>query len=83
VVNPKAWLAIAAVFASGRLAQGPVADAVAKVALLTVVVAAIHVGWLLAGRLLTPLLRVPRAARAVHVGLAAVLVGAAAVAVLP
>src|SRR3954453_4841706 len=48
VVNPKAWLAIAAVCASGRLAQGPVADAVAKAALLTVVVAAIHVGWLLA-----------------------------------
>ena len=38
VANPKAWVAIAAVFASTRLAGTATADAVAKVAVLTVMI---------------------------------------------
>jgi len=39
VANPKAWIAIAAVFASARLADGTAADAAAKVAVLTAMIA--------------------------------------------
>jgi threonine/homoserine/homoserine lactone efflux protein len=79
VVNPKAWIAVAAVFASARLAQNAVTDAALKFPLLTLMIIAIHVGWLLAGRLLLPALRVPALARAVNLALAVVLVAATAI----
>ena len=40
VANPKAWIAIAAVFASARLADGAAVDAAAKVAVLAVMIVA-------------------------------------------
>jgi len=73
-LNPKAWVAIGAVFVGARLAAGPVLDATAKVLVLTVLIVVIHVGWLAAGRLLEPLLRSPRRARAVNITLAGMLV---------
>lgn len=76
--NPKAWVAIAAVFSSVRIVHGVTADAAAKVAVLSVMIVAINVTWLLAGRSLAPLLRDPRRARVVNVGLAAALVAATA-----
>ena len=76
VANPKAWVAIAAVFASARL------DAAAKVAVLSVMIVVIMTAWLVAGTALAPVLRDPRRARAVNIGLAAALVGATALAVL-
>jgi threonine/homoserine/homoserine lactone efflux protein len=73
-LNPKAWVAIGAVFLSARLAGAPVVDATAKVVVLTVLILVIHVGWLAAGRMLEPVLRSPRRARAVNITLATLLV---------
>jgi threonine/homoserine/homoserine lactone efflux protein len=82
VANPKAWVAIAAVFAGSTVAHGALADASAKVALLIMMIVAIHVGWLAAGVPLAPLLRDPRRARAVNLSLALALVCATALAVV-
>jgi threonine/homoserine/homoserine lactone efflux protein len=81
VANPKAWVAIAAVFASARLADAAATDAAAKVAVLSVMIVLINGGWLLVGASLAPVLRDPRRARVVNVALAAALVGATALAV--
>lgn len=82
VANPKAWLAIAAVFASARLAGAASTDAAAKVVVLTGMIVVICVTWLVAGRSIAPLLREPRQARAVNVALAVILVAATALALL-
>jgi threonine/homoserine/homoserine lactone efflux protein len=82
VANPKAWVAIAAVFAGARLADSATADAVAKVAVLSVMIVLITVAWLLAGASFASMLRDPRRARLVNAVLAAALVGATALAVL-
>ena len=74
VTNPKAWVAIAAVFLSARLAANQVADATAKFLVLSCLIVVIHLGWLAVGRLLEPALRTPGRARAVNVVLAALLV---------
>lgn len=81
VANPKAWVAIAAVFASARLGAGAAADGAAKVALLAAMIVVINAAWLVLGASLAPLLREPRRARAVNVTLAVALVGATALAV--
>jgi threonine/homoserine/homoserine lactone efflux protein len=78
-LNPKAWVAIGAVFLSTRLSEAPVLDATAKVVALAALIVVVHAGWLAAGRLMEPLLRVPRRARAVNV----VLAGLLAVAMIP
>jgi threonine/homoserine/homoserine lactone efflux protein len=83
VANPKAWVAIAAVFASARLASGAAADAAAKVAVLTCMIVLINTTWLAAGASLATWLRVPDRARVVNVTLAAVLVAAAALTLHP
>ena len=80
VANPKAWVAIAAVFASARLAHGATADAAAKVLVLTAMIVLINATWLVAGSSLAPLLRDPRRTRVVNGVLAAALVGATALA---
>jgi threonine/homoserine/homoserine lactone efflux protein len=82
VANPKAWVAIAAVFASARLADTAAADAAAKVAVLTGVIVLIMSVWLVAGASLAPVLRDPVRARVVNAVLAAALVGATALAVV-
>lgn len=82
VANPKAWVAIAAVFASARLADAPIADAGAKVVVLGAMIVVIMTGWLVAGASLAPLLRDPRRARIVNVAFAAALVAATALAVV-
>ena len=82
VANPKAWVAIAAVFASARLAHGATADAVSKVAVLTVIVAVVNTAWLGVGASIAPLLRDPRRARLVNRGLAVALLVATALAVV-
>jgi threonine/homoserine/homoserine lactone efflux protein len=80
VANPKAWVAIAAVFASARLAHSATADAAAKVLVLTGMIVLINTTWLVAGSSLAPLLRDARRARVVNVVLAASLVAATALA---
>jgi threonine/homoserine/homoserine lactone efflux protein len=82
VANPKAWVAIAAVFASARLAGATATDAAAKVVLLSAMIVLINSAWLVAGASLAPSLRDPRRARVVNVTLAAALVAAAALALL-
>jgi threonine/homoserine/homoserine lactone efflux protein len=82
VANPKAWVAIAAVFASAHLAAAATADALAKTAVLAAMVVAINAVWLVAGASLAPALRDPRRARVVNGTLALALVAATGVAVL-
>lgn len=83
IANPKAWIAIAAVFAGARLSPGAGADAAGKLVLLTAMIVVIHVGWLLVGASIAPLLRSRRWSRAVNGTLAAALVLATVPAVLP
>jgi threonine/homoserine/homoserine lactone efflux protein len=82
VANPKAWVAIAAVFASAHLADTATTDATAKIAVLTAMIIMICATWLVAGRSIAPLLRDPRRARLVNATLAVAVVGATALAVL-
>jgi threonine/homoserine/homoserine lactone efflux protein len=82
VANPKAWIAIAAVFASARLVDSTTADAAAKTVVLSVMIVLIMTAWLIAGASLAPLLRDPHRARLVNTALAAALVAATALAVL-
>ncbi|HZD70392.1 MAG TPA: LysE family transporter [Actinomycetes bacterium] len=82
VANPKAWIAIAAVFASSHLADNATTDAAAKIAVLTVMIVLIMAAWLIAGASLAFMLRDPDRARIINAALAAVLVGATALAVL-
>jgi threonine/homoserine/homoserine lactone efflux protein len=81
VANPKAWVAIAAVFAGSRLASGTVADASGKVAVLTAMILVINASWLGIGAALAAQLREPRTARGVNVVLAAALVASLVVVV--
>jgi threonine/homoserine/homoserine lactone efflux protein len=80
VANPKAWVAIAAVFAGAHLADAAMLDAVSKTAVLTAMIVVINAAWLVAGASLAQLLRDARRARTVNVLLAVALVVASAVA---
>ena len=57
VSNPKAWVAIAAVFASTHLADTATTDAAAKIVVLTVMIIQICATWLIAGASLARWLR--------------------------
>jgi threonine/homoserine/homoserine lactone efflux protein len=81
LANPKAWVAITAVFASAQLARAASADAVAKAAVLTGMIVLINTAWLVAGASFAGLFRCPRRARTVNCVLAVVLVGASAFAI--
>lgn len=75
VANPKAYVAIAAVFADSTLvAADPMFDAVAKLVALIPMIVAIHLVWLLAGTSLAGVLRDPVSSRIVNLALAASLV---------
>lgn len=82
VANPKAWVAIAAVFASAHLTDTATTDAAAKIAVLTGMIMLICTAWLIAGASLARLLRDPPRARVINAALAVALVGATALAVL-
>jgi threonine/homoserine/homoserine lactone efflux protein len=82
VANPKAWVAIAAVFASARLADSATTDAAAKVVLLGLTIVVIMVVWLIVGASLAPMLRDPRRARIINIAFAVALVITTALAVL-
>jgi threonine/homoserine/homoserine lactone efflux protein len=72
--NPKAYIAIGAVFAGTTLVAGQyVLDAAAKIAVLSVMIVIIHFGWLLAGVSLARFLRDPIASRLINLALAAIL----------
>jgi threonine/homoserine/homoserine lactone efflux protein len=82
IANPKAWVAIAAVFASARLAGNAAADAAGKVAVLTFMIVIINTTWLAAGASLAPRLRDRGRARAINRVLAVVLIAAATLTVI-
>jgi threonine/homoserine/homoserine lactone efflux protein len=74
IANPKAWLAIAAVFAGTTvITDDRGLDAVIKTALLSVMIVIIHVCWLLAGASLSRVLRDPLSSRLMNISLAATL----------
>jgi threonine/homoserine/homoserine lactone efflux protein len=75
VANPKAYVAIAAVLAGSATAAG--ADALgvpARLAVLILMIVAIHVVWLLAGAAFAQYLRQPLASRIINLVFAATLV---------
>jgi len=75
IANPKAYLAIAAVFAGTPLPLGaPAIEAALKTAVLTGMIVLIHMAWLLAGTSLARILRDPAHARIVNLLFAAVLI---------
>ena len=75
IANPKAYLAIAAVFAGTTIfVEDRGIDAMAKTALLSVMIVTIHVSWLGAGALLSLILHDPIRSRIVNVLLATSLV---------
>lgn len=77
VANPKAWLAIAAVFASApRLGAG------LRVVVLVGMIVLIHAVWLGLGAALARVLRRPVASRIINVGLAVAMVVLTAVALI-
>ena len=81
VANPKAWFAIAAVFAGSTLVEGSrSSDGLAKVIVLAAMIVIIHVGWVLAGSSLARMLRDPVASRVANIVFAVIL---AVTAILP
>jgi threonine/homoserine/homoserine lactone efflux protein len=74
VANPKAWVAIAAVFVSARLASTAAVDAGLKSCVLVVMIVIINTGWLAAGASLAPILRDPVRSRRANLVLAAALI---------
>ncbi|ALA18695.1 MULTISPECIES: LysE family translocator [unclassified Chelatococcus] len=83
LANPKAWLAITAVFTGTSVVRsGGWLDAAVKMAVLTAMIVLIHAAWLLAGTFLSRLLRDPLWARLTNVALALLLVASLAVPLL-
>ncbi len=75
LVNPKGYAAMAALYSGFVLISGHLAaDVAVKVALLTLIIAATSVAWLLAGAMLTRHFREPRSNRAINVAFAVLLV---------
>jgi threonine/homoserine/homoserine lactone efflux protein len=75
IANPKAYLAIAGVFAATTIYKEDHAlDAAVKTALLGLMIVVIHLCWLLAGASLSRRLRDPAISRAVNVSLAGLLI---------
>lgn len=75
IANPKAYIAIAAVFTGATLRiDPPIVAALIKIAVLGFMIVVIHIGWLIAGASLSRLLRDPVSSRAVNLLLAAALV---------
>ena len=83
VANPKAYVAIAAVFAGTTLADTPTPDALLKTAVLALMIVVIHVAWLLAGTSFSRVFYDPVRARIANMVFAATLVVTAVIAFMP
>lgn len=82
LINPKGYAAMAALFSSFVLLRDRLAlDVGLKIALLTVLIAAVNIAWLLSGALLTRLFRDPRTNRIVNVLFAVLLIASVALAI--
>ena len=83
LINPKGYAAMAALFSSFVLVRDRLAvDAGLKIAILTVVITAVNVAWLLSGALLTRFFRDPRTNRIVNVCFAVLLLASVVLAVM-
>jgi threonine/homoserine/homoserine lactone efflux protein len=83
IANPKAYVAITAVFAGTALGlRSAMLEATLKTATLVVMIVLIHVAWLLAGTAFARLLSQPRASRIANIVFAIILVATTAIAVL-
>jgi threonine/homoserine/homoserine lactone efflux protein len=84
VANPKAYVAIAAVFAGTRLGLGSeLSEALAKSLVLAAMIVAIHLAWLLAGAMFSRFLYQPAISRVVNLSFAAILVVSTFMAIKP
>jgi len=82
LVNPKGYAAMAALFSGFVLLRERLAlDAGVKIALLTGVIVAVNVLWLLAGAMMTRFFRDPRTNRIVNVAFAVLLLASVVLAV--
>jgi threonine/homoserine/homoserine lactone efflux protein len=83
LVNPKGYAAMAALFSGFVLLRERLAlDAVVKIALLTGVIAAVNLLWLLSGAALTRYFREPRSNRIINVAFAILLLASVVLAVI-
>lgn len=81
LVNPKGYVAMAALFSGFVLVRERVAlDAAAKALVLTAIIVAVNLAWLWAGAALTRVFQDPRANRAVNMAFAALLLASVAIA---
>lgn len=81
LVNPKGYAAMAALYSGFVLVSGRLAiDIAAKMVILTLVMVAVNVAWLLAGAMLTRFFREPRSNRAINIAFAVLLVASVALA---
>jgi len=82
LVNPKGYAAMAALFSGFVLLRERLAlDAGVKIALLTVVIVAVNLLWLLSGALLTRFFRDPRTNRIINIAFAVLLLASVALAI--
>lgn len=82
LVNPKGYAAMAALFSGfASLPQEPAIDAILKIGLLLLVIAAVNIAWLLAGSGLTGLFRDSRSNRIVNLVFAVLLLASLAAAI--
>lgn len=83
IANPKAYVAIAAVFGTSSGVKGGDLGTSARLAVLALMIVAIHVLWLLAGAAFARFLRQPQASRIINLVFAATLVLTTALAAWP
>jgi threonine/homoserine/homoserine lactone efflux protein len=83
LVNPKGYAAMAALFSGFVLMRERLAlDAGVKIALLTLVITAVNVLWLLSGAALTRFFREPRSNRVINIAFAVLLLASVVLAVM-
>ena len=82
LVNPKGYAAMAALFSGFVLLQGRLAlDAVLKIALLTALITAVNIAWVMSGAMLTRWFREPRSNRIINVVFALLLLASVPLAI--
>src|SRR5882672_5911420 len=82
LVNPKGYAAMAALFSGFVLLRDRLAfDVGLKIALLTVLIAAVNIAWLMSGALLTRYFREPRSNRIINVVFAVLLLASVPLAI--
>jgi threonine/homoserine/homoserine lactone efflux protein len=82
LVNPKGYAAMAALFSGFVLLHDRLAlDVGLKIALLTVLITAVNIAWLMSGALLTRFFREPRSNRIINVVFALLLLGSVPLAI--